>query len=108
VWITGEGPEDQVLKFTKAGKFVMQIGHGGHKKTNQDTENFWKPQDVSVYPKTNELFVADGNGNKRIIVFDAETGKYKRMWGAFGNVPWTPQPPPRVGRERKWDGGRRI
>jgi hypothetical protein len=87
VWITGEGPEDQVLKFTKAGKFVMQIGHGGHKKTNQDTENFWKPQDVAVYAKTNEVFVADGNGNKRIIVFDAETGKYKRMWGGFGNVP---------------------
>jgi len=87
VWITGEGPEDQILKFTKAGKFVMQIGHGGHKKTNQDTENFWKPQDASVYAKTNELVVADGNGNKRIIVFDADTGKYKRMWGAFGNVP---------------------
>ena len=87
VWITGEGPEDQVLKFTKAGKFVMQIGHGGHKKTNQDTENFWKPQDTFVYSKTNEVFVADGNGNKRIIVFDADTGKYKRMWGGFGNVP---------------------
>ena len=55
VWITGEGPEDQILKFTKAGKFVLQIGHGGHKKTNQDTENFWKPQDVSVYPKTHGI-----------------------------------------------------
>ena len=65
----------------------MQIGHGGHKKTNQDTQNFWKPADVFVYPKTNELFVADGYGNKRIIVFDADTGAYKRMWGAFGNVP---------------------
>jgi DNA-binding beta-propeller fold protein YncE len=42
---------------------------------------------VFVYPKTNELFVADGYGNKRIIVFDADTGAFKRMWGAFGNVP---------------------
>ncbi len=87
VWIGGQTDEDQILKFTKDGKFVMQIGHGGHKKTNADTENFWKPTDVFVYPKTNELFVADGYGNRRIIVFDADTGKYKRMWGAFGKVP---------------------
>ena len=87
VWIGGQGDEDQILKFTKDGTFVMQIGRGGRPKTNQDTENFWRPADVFVYPPTNELFVADGYGNKRIIVFDAETGKYKRMWGAFGNVP---------------------
>ena len=87
VWIGGSGNEDQILKFTREGKFVLQIGHGGHKKTNQDTQNFWKPTDVYVYPKTNELFVSDGYGNKRIIVFDADTGAYKRMWGAFGNIP---------------------
>jgi hypothetical protein len=92
VWIGGQTDEDQILKFTKDGKFVMQIGHGGHKKTNQDTENFWQPTDVFVYPKTNELFVSDGYGNKRIIVFDADTGKYKRMWGAFGNVPMDDPP----------------
>jgi hypothetical protein len=94
VWIGGSGNDDQILKFTKSGKFVMQIGHGGHKKSNQDTENLWKPADVFVYPKTNEVFVADGYGNKRIIVFDADTGAYKRMWGAFGNAPTdTPAPP---------------
>lgn len=87
VWISGSGNDDQVLKFTNDGKFVMQIGHGGRKKTNQDTEDFWMPAEVFVYPATNELFVADGYGNKRIIVFDADTGKFKRMWGAFGNVP---------------------
>ena len=87
VWVGGQGDDDQILKFTKAGKFVMQIGHGGQKKTNKDTKNFWKPADVFVYAKTNELFVADGYGNKRIIVFDADTGEYKRMWGAYGNVP---------------------
>jgi len=87
VWIGGQTDEDQILKFTKDGTFVMQIGEGGHAKTNQDTANFWQPADVFVYPETNELFVADGYGNKRIIVFDAESGEYKRMWGAFGNVP---------------------
>ena len=87
VWIGGQGNDDQILKFTKTGKFVMQLGHGGQPKTNQDTKNFWKPADVFVYLKTNELFVADGYGNKRIIVFDADTGAYKRMWGAYGNTP---------------------
>jgi len=94
VWIGGSGNEDQILKFTKDGKFVMQLGKGGQKKTNQDTKNFWKPADVFVYPKTNELFVADGYGNKRIIVFDADTGAYKRMWGAFGNTPADDPPAP--------------
>jgi DNA-binding beta-propeller fold protein YncE len=107
VWIGGSGNEDQILKFTKAGKFVLQIGHGGHKKTNQDTENFWKPTDVYVYPKTNELFVSDGYGNKRIIVFDADTGKFKRMWGAFGNVP-TDDPAPTAGKPAATPDAQRV
>src|SRR2546430_668507 len=94
VWIGGNGNDDQIVKFTKAGKFVMQIGKGGQKKTNADTKNLWEPADVFVYPKTNELFVADGYGNKRIIVFDADTGAFKRMWGAFGAVPADDAPAP--------------
>jgi DNA-binding beta-propeller fold protein YncE len=96
VWIGGQGEEDQLIKFTKAGKFVMQIGKGGQKKTNKDTKNLWKPADVFVHQKTNELFVADGYGNKRIIVFDADTGAFKRMWGAFGKVPVDDPPVPPV------------
>ena len=45
------------------------------------------PADVTVNAKTNEIFVADGYGNRRVIVFDAGTGAFKRMWGAFGNIP---------------------
>jgi hypothetical protein len=93
VWVSGNGNDDQVLKFTKDGKFLMQIGRAAQKKTNADTTSLWKPADVYVYPKTNEIFVADGYGNKRIIVFDAETGAYKRMWGAFGNTPMDDPPP---------------
>jgi NHL repeat len=87
VWIGGSGNDDQILKFTKAGTFLMQIGHASKRKSNQDVSQFWRPADVFVYPKTNELFVADGYGNKRVIVFDADSGQYKRMWGAFGNAP---------------------
>jgi len=106
VWIGGQGDDDQILKFTKAGTFVMQIGRNGQKKTNQSTTNFWKPADVFVYPKTNELFVADGYGNKRIIVFDADTGAFKRMWGAFGNVPTDDPPPAPAATEQGGRGGR--
>ena len=76
-----------MLKFTRDGKFVMQIGHSNQSKGNADTQNVHRAADVWVYPKTNELFVADGYGNDRVAVFDADTGKFKRTWGAFGNKP---------------------
>ncbi len=87
VWIGGQGSDDEIFKFKKDGTFVMQIGKSRPKKSNADTDQFFKPADVFVYPKTNELFVADGYGNHRIIVFDADTGAYKRMWGAYGKPP---------------------
>jgi DNA-binding beta-propeller fold protein YncE len=88
VWIGGNGKTDHhLLKFTKDGKFVMQIGKKGASKGNSDTQNVRQAADTFVHAKTNELFVADGYGNRRIIVFDADTGAFKRMWGAFGNVP---------------------
>lgn len=79
--------DDQLVKFTQAGQFVMQIGRASQSKGNTDTLNLHQPADVWVLPRTNELFVADGYGNHRVAVFDADTGKFKRMWGAFGNKP---------------------
>ena len=79
--------DDQLLKFTQDGKFVQQMGHSNQSKGNADTANLHRPADVWVYPPTNELFVADGYGNHRVAVFDADSGVFKRMWGAFGNQP---------------------
>jgi hypothetical protein len=79
--------DDQLLKFTQDGKFVMQIGHSNESKGNADTQNLHRPADAWIYAPTNELFVADGYGNHRVAVFDADSGKFKRMWGAFGNKP---------------------
>ncbi|HLH95872.1 MAG TPA: hypothetical protein VKW08_12230 [Xanthobacteraceae bacterium] len=96
VWIGGNScptrgqpgvTDDQLLKFTQDGKFVMQIGHSNQSKGNADTQNLHRPADAWVHPQSNEVFVADGYGNHRIIVFDADTGVFKRMWGAFGNAP---------------------
>jgi DNA-binding beta-propeller fold protein YncE len=79
--------DDQLLKFSQDGKFVMQIGRSNQSKGNADTRNLHRPADQWVHPQTNELFVADGYGNHRVAVFDADSGAFKRMWGAFGNKP---------------------
>jgi DNA-binding beta-propeller fold protein YncE len=79
--------DDQLVKFTQDGKLALQIGRSSQSKGNADTTNLHQPADVWVHPRTNELFVADGYGNHRVIVFDADTGAFKRMWGAFGNKP---------------------
>ena len=79
--------DDQLLKFTQDGTFVMQIGRSDQSQGNADTMNLHRAADQQVHPPTNELFVADGYGNRRVAVFDAETGRFKRMWGAFGDTP---------------------
>ena len=79
--------DNQILKFTKDGKFLMQIGHPYKSKGSNDTENLKGAAKMFVDPKTNELYVADGYGNHRVIVFDADSGKYKRHWGAYGHKP---------------------
>jgi DNA-binding beta-propeller fold protein YncE len=79
--------DDMLLKFTNKGKFLMQIGARSQNRGNADTKNLRQPADAFVYPKAHEIFVADGYGNRRVVVFDAESGAFKRMWGAFGNVP---------------------
>ncbi len=88
IWLAGNGEKDtQILKFTSAGKFLLQIGkHGVHNGSN-DLENFWKPSKIFPDPAANEVYVSDGYGNRRIIVLDADTGKYKRHWGAYGAKP---------------------
>jgi len=79
--------DDQLLKFTGDGKFVLQIGKSNQSKGNADRQNVHRAADIWLHPATNELFVADGYVNRRVIVFDASTGAYKRMWGAYGNPP---------------------
>jgi DNA-binding beta-propeller fold protein YncE len=84
VWIAGN---NQVLKFTKTGKLLLQIGRQGAIGDSNDPEILGFPTKAVLYPKTNELFVSDGYEHRRVIVFDADTGKLKRFWGAYGNKP---------------------
>jgi len=88
VWITGNGPNDgQILKFTREGKFVLQIGKVGPQTGSADITRLGQPAGVEVDAATNEVYVADGYFNRRVIVFDADTGAYKRHWGAYGKPP---------------------
>ena len=88
VWIGGNGNTDtQILKFDKKGKFLLQLGHQGKHNGSNDVENFWRPAKIYEDPGAGEMYIADGYGNRRVIVVDRETGKYKRHWGAFGQKP---------------------
>jgi DNA-binding beta-propeller fold protein YncE len=88
VWIGGNGGTDGlVLKFTRDGKFVKQFGRKGVKANSNATDHFFQVAKVFVDERNNELYVADGYGNKRVVVMDTETGQFKRYWGAYGNKP---------------------
>jgi DNA-binding beta-propeller fold protein YncE len=117
VWITGSSPvslsptkraDDMLLKFTRTGKFLLQLGGRDASGLNKDTKSVHQAADVFVYPETNEAFVADGYGNRRVIVLDADTGAFKRMWGAFGNVPEDPPPTQPVDNGEPGTAGRGV
>jgi len=79
--------DNMILKFTQDGKFLMQIGKPAQSKGSNDPDNLKGPAKLFIDKKTDELIVADGYGNHRVVVYDANTGKYKRHWGAYGHKP---------------------
>ena len=112
VWISGSNPipasgssrsDDMLLTFTRDGTLIQQIGRRDQSGGNNDTTNLKRPCEVFVYEKTHEAFVADGYGNRRVIVLDPDTGAFRRMWGAFGNTPLDP-PPGQPERHREGQG----
>lgn len=88
VWLAGNDETDRhLLKFTNDGKFLMQIGTPGKPEGSNSTTQLGRPAHMELDVAANELYVADGYGNRRVVVFDAATGKYRRHWGAYGNKP---------------------
>jgi hypothetical protein len=93
--LNDRGWDGQVLKFAADGTFLLQVGAAGNDvAVSNDTSGglggtpqLWRPADTEVDPATNELYIADGYGNHRVVVVDAETGMYKRHWGAYGQKP---------------------
>jgi DNA-binding beta-propeller fold protein YncE len=90
VWISGNGERDaHLLVFTREGRLVRQIGTPGSRNGSNDTVNLGAATQMRFDTAANEVFVSDGeqNRNHRVIVLDAETGAYKRHWGAYGTKP---------------------
>jgi DNA-binding beta-propeller fold protein YncE len=114
VWIGGNGPGDsQVLKFSRAGKFLLQVGKANarlgamrdgkptYSGGSNDTMSFGRVAKIFVDPSANEAYLADGYLNKRVAIIDADSGQLKRYWGAYGNKPddialgpYNPEAPP--------------
>ena len=104
VWIGGNGGGDShALKFTRGGEFLLQVGVAGRDPDSLSLDSFGRIAKISFDAEANEMYFADGYGNKRVAVVDADTGEVKRFWGAYGNEPddsysqrYTPggEPPP--------------
>ena len=103
VWVSEETRGNAVVKFSPEGQFLLQIGHVSRTNGSGDTTLLGGPSGIDFYQPTNEVFIADGYRNQRVIVFDAHTGEYKRHWGRFGIAPndnfepgdqptWVPSP----------------
>ncbi|MFZ8307891.1 hypothetical protein ACO1LG_13760, partial [Staphylococcus aureus] len=73
---------------------VAQIGKIAPSLGSNDTTQLGKPAETAIDKEANEIYVADGYGNRRVIVFDATTLAYKRHWGAYGNKPDDAKQPP--------------
>jgi DNA-binding beta-propeller fold protein YncE len=102
VWVTSQSNPSQVLKFTHDGKLIKQFGTG-EATSSSDTANFAGATGVYVDPQTNEAYISDGYRNRRVIVIDADTGAFKRMWGAYGKPPKDPQQKDAFGSDRVSD-----
>ena len=95
VWLSGNGKGDNmVLKFTTDGKFVKQFGKSGPLTNSQDLSQFGQVAALEFDDKANEIYAADGYGNHRVAVMDADSGEIKRVWGAYGKPPTDDNLPP--------------
>lgn len=84
VWLGGNDKDDQVFKFTADGKLLMQVGKADTPGGSNSQTRLGRPAHMTTDDAAGELYIADGYGNRRVVVFDAKTGAYKRHWGAYG------------------------
>ncbi|HSM60646.1 MAG TPA: hypothetical protein VK849_07595 [Longimicrobiales bacterium] len=88
IWIGGNGPTDgHILKVTRDGRFLMQMGMPDRPLDSRSTEHFGRVAKIAFDADANEAYVADGYGHKRVAVIDMDSGEVKRFWGAYGNEP---------------------
>ena len=117
VWIGGNGdaglagPEVHEAAASSCCRSARPARAQGGRTTRRDSRrtsaaatircSFGRVAKIFVDPTANEAYIADGYLNKRVAVLDADTGKLKRYWGAYGNKPddtnlgpYNPEAPP--------------
>ena len=105
VWVSEETRGHAVVKFTPKGKFLLQIGEVDQTNGSADRRLLGAPSGIDFYQPANEVYIADGYLNRRVIVFDVHSGEYKRHWGRYGEPPddtFEPHPPAREGDGPRW------
>jgi hypothetical protein len=96
VWLAGNSPTDRmVLEFTRQGHFLRMIGgsFAGPADSKSQT-SVGRAAGIFVDAARQEVYVADGYLNGRIVKFNAATGAFIKAWGAYGNPPSDAAPSP--------------
>ena len=109
VWVAGTAAQDSILKFSRDGKLLWDFGHrppkdsGPLKENNQQTDVLVSKGRFTLDEDAHEIYLVNW---KRVLVYDMDTGAFKRGWGGHGmplseitNDPippykWTGAPPP--------------
>jgi hypothetical protein len=74
-----------IFKFSPDGKQLLEIGHPANgPANNQDTSTLGAPSEMFVDDDAHEVYISDGYINRRVVVYDSNTGAFKRGWGAYG------------------------
>jgi hypothetical protein len=108
VWVSGTAPQDSILKFTREGELVWDFDHRPPEgaqlpEDNQQTDVLVSKGRFQLDQDAREIYIINW---KRVLVYDMDTGDFKRGWGGHGmplseisNDPipdyeWTGAPPP--------------
>jgi hypothetical protein len=92
VWISGTMPGDSILKFSSDGKLLWDFGHRGPKvpaaqvkQNNQQTDTFFGGIEAfDLDEDAHEIYITDSAPDKRVLIYDMDTGAFKRGWGGHG------------------------
>jgi len=107
IWVGGNG-DGIVQKYSHSGQLLMTIGTkyvcdggtgandpgipctgtggGNVSKTGLSHTLLNLPADIAVDPMNGDIYIADGYGNHRVVVFD-KNGNYLRQMGSVGSGP---------------------
>ena len=105
VWVAGTAPQDSILKFTRGGELVWDFDHRPPRgseleEDNEQTDVLGSKGRFQLDQDAREIYIINF---KRVLVYDMDTGDFKRGWGGHGmplsEVTNEPIPP------YDWDGG---